>query len=527
MLGTLKGRFAVIAFVALLCAWTIYRNDGVSLGLDLQGGMHLALEIADPDSTLTDDAKAEYIDQVLFVLRNRIDQFGVAEPVIQKSGRTRIIVELPGIDDEERAKQVINDQAFLEWKEVLPSDVLTNAMPRMDRIVAAALVARGETVTADTTQQMTRDIRAQLFGDTASADSAQAGPTQQPLSSLIYGSGQPGEFQVPETSVPRVQEYLALPGVAQALSRNAELAWGADTVGQGAQLYRSLYVLERQPILTGDRLTDATASRDPRFNQTVVNFTLDRRGGRAFDDFTSQHVGDRIAIVLDGVVQSAPVVQSRIGSTGMIEMGAGTPMQVASDLALKLRAGALPVGVEIVDERTVGPSLGQSSIDQGKIAGIIGIGAVILTMILYYRLAGVLAVVALVFYVLFVFGGLSGFGAALTAPGIAGFILSLGMAVDANVLIFERIREELIQGRSTRAAVDAGFQHAMSAIIDSNVTTLITALILYQVGTGPVRGFAVTLSVGIIASFFTAVYITRSFFLLYLSRKRASDPLSI
>jgi preprotein translocase subunit SecD len=219
-------------------------------------------------------------------------------------------------------------------------------------------------------------------------------------------------------------------------------------------------------------------------------------------------------------------VQSRIGANGQIDMGQAE-MQEASDLALVLRAGALAKPLTVVERRSVGPSLGQDSIDQGKIAGMIGIALVVVIMIVYYRFAGMLAVGALSLYTLYVLGGLAGFGASLTAPGIAGFILSLGMAVDANVLIFERIREELLAGRSTRAAVDAGFQHAMSAIVDSNLTTIITALILYQVGTGPVRGFAVTLSIGIAASFFSAVYVTRTFFLVYLDRKRPSDPISI
>tara|TARA_B100000586_G_C19922627_1_gene347870 strand:- start:61 stop:669 length:609 start_codon:yes stop_codon:yes gene_type:complete len=202
-------------------------------------------------------------------------------------------------------------------------------------------------------------------------------------------------------------------------------------------------------------------------------------------------------------------------------------MTEASDLALVLRAGALPARINIIEERTVGPSLGQDSIDQGSLAGIVGIGIVILIMLVYYRMAGLLAVGALSFYVLLVFGGLAGIGATLTVPGIAGLILSIGMAVDANVLIFERIREELVAGRATRTAVDEGFQHALSAIVDANITTLITALILFQFGTGPVRGFAVTLSIGIVASFVSALYVTRSLFLVYLSGKKASDPISI
>jgi len=207
-----------------------------------------------------------------------------------------------------------------------------------------------------------------------------------------------------------------------------------------------------------------------------------------------------------------------MGNADMVEAG---------DLALVLRAGALPARLEIIEERTVGPSLGQDSIDQGEVAGIVGMIFVILVMILYYRTAGVLAVLALAVYAVLVLGGLAAFGFTLTLPGMAGLILSVGMAVDANVLIFERIREELILGRATRTAVDEGFAHALSAIVDANITTLITAIILFQFGTGPVKGFAVTLSIGIVASFFSALYVTRTLFLIYLSGKKASDPISI
>jgi preprotein translocase subunit SecD len=230
--------------------------------------------------------------------------------------------------------------------------------------------------------------------------------------------------------------------------------------------------------------------------------------------------------VLDNEVHSAPSIRTRIGASGQIDM-AQAPMEEARDLALVLRAGAFTAPLEIVEQRSVGPQLGQDSIDQGQLAGIIGISLVILIMMVYYRLSGVLAVLALMIYVLLLLAGLSGLGATLTAPGIAGIILSLGMAVDANVLIFERIREELALGRTVRAAVDNGFGHAMSAIVDSNLTTLITALILFQIGTGPVRGFAVTLSIGIVASFFTAVFITRTFMLAYLERRRTADAISI
>jgi preprotein translocase subunit SecD len=323
-----------------------------------------------------------------------------------------------------------------------------------------------------------------------------------------------------------VQQYLALPGVADALPRGTELVWDARTRGAGAQLYRALYLLDRTAFLTGERLEDAQAGRDPQYNQTVVTFQLDRRGGRIFERLTSENIGNRLAIVLDNQVHSAPEIRGRIGTNGQIDMGQA-PMEEARDLALVLRAGAFSAPLAIVEQRSIGPQLGQDAIDQGMIAGIIGIVLVVLIMMVYYRLAGVLAVCALVIYVLLLLAGLSALGAALSAPGIAGIILSLGMAVDANVLIFERIREELTLGRTPRAAVDNGFGHAMSAIVDSNITTLLTAMILYFIGTGPVQGFAVTLSIGIVASFFTAVFITRTFMLAYLERRRTADAISI
>jgi preprotein translocase subunit SecD len=543
MFGTIKGRIAVIAvIVGVMIAGLVntYLEFGtpVKLGLDLQGGMHLALEIDDPDGTMTAEAKADAIDQNLHVLRNRIGQFGVEEPLIQKSGSERIIVELPGIEDEERARAIIEEQAFLEWKLVLPTEQFVQALPRLDRVIAANIdpdsleAALPEEPAATVGED--QELRERLFGrsdstaagDSAAVESTQETPSRQPLSSVLLQSPGDGEFYVREQDVERVRRYLAVPGVMQALPRGTELRWGNVPESIGADQYRSLYFVERDPFITGERLREATAGRDPQYNKTIVTFELDRRGGREFERITSAHIGDRIAIVLDTLVHSAPEVISTIGSNGQIDMGQA-PMEEASDLALVLRAGALQAPLAVLEQRSVGPALGQDSIDQGKIAGIIGIIAVIAIMVVYYRLAGVLAVAALGIYVILVLGGLTAINAALSAPGIAGLILSLVMAVDANVLIFERIREELAAGRSTRAAVDEGFKAAMSAIVDSNLTTLITALILYQVGTGPVRGFAVTLSIGILASFFSAVYITRTFFLIYLDRKKPAEPISI
>ena len=540
MFGTLKGRIFLI-LVALAVAAGFLIKNGIKLGLDLQGGMYLALEITDPNQTLTKEAKKDATDQALQVIRNRIDQFGVSEPLIQKVGDDRIVVQLPGIRDEERAKGIIERTAFLEFKLVKPTRELISGLGRVDR---AILASSGTVVeaTPDTTKQTQGPSPMDLLfkqqrdsagaqgaaQDTTAADSADAalpaaGEKGHPLGSLLLESGSEGEMLV---DVATVNKYLALPEVQRQLPRGVQLLWAAKPQGRGAELYRSLYVLEAEAFMKGSALENADAGRDPQFGQTIVTFQLNRRGGRTFERMTGKHIGDRIAIILDNQVQSAPVVQGQIGARGQIEMGQ-SPMEEARDLALVLRAGSLPAPIHIIEQRSVGPALGADSIAKGKLAGIVGILLVLLIMVGVYRLAGVLSVIALAGYVLLVLGGLALFNATLTAPGIAGFILSVGMAVDANVLIFERVREELLLGRTNRVAVEDGFRHAMSAIVDSNITTIITGLILFQVGTGPVRGFAVTLTIGILASFFSAVFVTRTLFMIYLARKAPSAPISI
>jgi preprotein translocase subunit SecD len=347
------------------------------------------------------------------------------------------------------------------------------------------------------------------------------------LSSLLFQGQLAGEFLVPEEQWPVVDSLIQRPDVEQLVPRGLDLRWGAQVESRGARSYRPLYAVESRPIITGEELQKATARRDPVTNQSVVEFTLSRRGGRKFGEETARHIGDYMAIILDGRVQGQPpVIRSQINTRGQIELGT-KPLQEASDLALVLRAGALPAPLSIVEERSIGPSLGADSIRAGVLAGAVAVGLVILIMIGYYRFSGVLAVAALALYVLFTLGGLAMFGFTLTLPGLAGFALSIGMAVDANVLIFERIREELAHGKSVRLAVDEGFKHAMSAIIDSNITTVLTAFILYIVGTGPVQGFAVTLTIGIAASMLSAVFVTRTLFLIWLQRRPAMTTLSV
>ncbi len=555
MLKSFRVRLIVILAALGISAW-YFTTRGLKLGLDLQGGIHLVLEIDDPEGTLTPERRADAIDRAERIIRTRVDEFGVEEPLIQKVGSDRIIVELAGVDDESRAKEIINQQAYLEWKLVLPTTEVDQALERLDRAVVVAIGAEGlRAMGRATTASPNSSIESLLFGSSDSATAIDSATTEmadamadsatgtgsdeeaagveeeeaeldlRPFTNLL-NTGDVGTYLVDATDVEAAEQFMALPDFQRALPRGVSLQWGWDSIPRAGRFYRELYVLEEDPFLTGDQLEDASANRDQQFNQPQVLFELNRRGGRDFQRLTAANIGNRIAIVLDNEVVSAPVVRDRIGARGTIDLGA-SDFSEATDLALVLRAGALPAPLAIMEERTVGPSLGADSVEQGQIAGIVGVVAVILIMLVYYRVAGLLAVVALAFYLMLVLGGLSALNATLTLPGIAGLILSIGMAVDANVLIFERVREELERKRAPRTAVEEGFGNAVSAIVDANITTLITGLILFQFGTGPVRGFAVTLCIGIVASFFSALYVTRTLFLLYLTRKRGSDPISI
>ncbi len=387
------------------------------------------------------EATREYaVRQALETLRNRVDQFGVSEPTLQRQADNRILIQLPGVKDPQRAIDLLGKTARLEFKMVLeganPQDALAGNLPEGGQ--------------------------------------------------LLY------ERRVD----PRT-------GVA---SENP-------------------IIVEDKTILTGDLLSNAQVRIDTRFNDPYVAIDFNSIGAKRFDQITAANVGKRMAIVLDDTVYSAPVIRERI-SGGSAQISGNFTEQEATDLAIVLRAGSLPAPVKIMENRTVGPSLGHDSIEQGKMSIMIGILLVIVAMLLYYKMSGFIANVVLVLNVVFIMAMLSLFGATLTLPGIAGIVLTVGMAVDANVLIFERIREEMRLGRTARAALEAGFEKAKLTIIDANVTTLIAALVLFQFGTGPVKGFAVTLSIGIVSSFFTAVVVSRLIFDLYLSRGKV-DRLSI
>ena len=542
-MSNLKSRLLLIAAMIIASVWALFprtvvervQRDGVFVhdtirrvplkrGLDLQGGMHLTLEVDESKQAVTNVSDA--LDRALTVVRTRIDEFGVAEPIVQKVGETRITVELPGIDDRERATAVVQRSAVLRFQITDETQALERAIPRLDGIVKErGLLARAANANADTAPASS--ALGSLFQnptDSAAGDSAGTSP-DGPFRRLIQQGNMPGQYMVAARDVPEIERYLADSAVRTALPPGKEVRWGADSVMLGAQVFKPLYVLDVRPIIDGTFLLDAKPAQDP-LEGAKVDFQFNNAGGQRFRTETARHIGDNMAIVLDDRVMTAPVIQSAIGARGQITMG-GNDLQAATDLALVLRAGALPVPLKVVEARTIGASLGEDAIRQGLSAGALGIGLVILIMIVYYRFSGFLAVCGLAFYVLVTLAILAGFGATLTLPGLAGFVLSIGMAVDANFLIFERIREELEVGKTTRLAIDQGFNHAWSAIVDTHVTTALTAAILYQFGTGPVRGFAVALLAGLAASLVSAIFVVRTLFILWLSRAKPSQTLSI
>ncbi len=509
-------RGLLILAVAVACFALAYPpKDKINLGLDLQGGMHLVLQVHTEDAvrvetdtdmarlidlgkdkgapnlkgrrtgdsqftitaptpeardaasdlvskylprwkvkrqgddlvfTMTDQAVAEVrtgaVNQAKQTIDNRINQYGVTEPVIQASTGDRIVVQLPGIDDSERVRKLIQSTAFLEFR-IVRAPKGGGGLPNRDDVIKAL----GGTIPDDV--------------------------------EIMDGDQRDRETQ--------------------------------------AVIGKTYYAVEKRRTVTGRDLSNARPGQG-QFNQPIVEFTLKPAGADAFADITSKNVGSGLAIVLDGRVVSAPVIHSRIADRGQIE--GGFTEQSAQDLSTVLRSGALPASITYLEERTVGPSLGRDSIRNGLEAGILGTLLVVITMLLYYHLSGMNAVMALVLNILILFGGMGAFHSTLTLPGIAGVILTIGMAVDANVLVFERIREEMRAGRTVRSAIDMGFERAFTSIIDTHVTTLISALFLFQFGTGPIKGFAVTLTIGLIASIFTAVFVSRWLFDLVLSRRR-------
>jgi SecD/SecF fusion protein len=470
------------------------RAEALKLGLDLQGGMHLVLEL--DRSTLRDSEVKDAMDRSIEILRNRVDRFGVAEPTIQREGQDRIVVELPGLLDKERAVNLIGQTALLEFKLVKSELDARRVFERLDAAIAAK---QGAT------------------GDTASADFV------RPLTDLMpfYPDLPGGAGFIGESDVARAEELLASVAVDSLLPVDTEVLWArADDTYQGYK-GRMLYVLERRSQVSGSHVANAIRRiglDSTRPNSSGVSLTLNPEGGRLFRRVTGQNVGRMLAITLDGKVASAPQIRERIPN-GRASITGNFTDEEARDLAIVLQAGALPGRINMIQDMTIGPSLGADSIRMGTRAVLIGAILVIVFMLIYYRLSGVVAVIALTLNMLFLMAALAAMRATLTLPGLAGMALTVGMAVDANVLIFERIREEMRGGKKVRSAVEAGFSRAWRAIIDSNVTTLISSGVLWWIASGPIQGFATTLFIGILANLYTAVLVTRMIFDAWTSRK--------
>lgn len=517
------------------------RRIPLQKGLDLQGGTYFALEIDDSKQHVAVADKKDAIARAVKTVRTRIDGIGVSEAVVQTVGDDRIVVQIPGIEDPTRARQMVEEQAFLEFLITDKSDAFGKALPRLEQVIKQrGLASSTGSVGGDTSARakpltgleglLNKTDSAKSAGskqDTTKTDSLKLQPGG-PLAMLIRASPRnlPGEYFVEMKNFDAVKTYFADSAVKAALPPGKRVVFGRDSESVGGQFYRAFYVTDAKPIITGADLTKARPNTSPT-DGTIVEFELNNEGGRNFGRETAKHLGDFMAIALDGIVMGTPpVIQGRITTRGQITMG-GKDLTAAQDLALVLQAGALPVPLRIAHQATIGPTLGADSISKAKLAGSIAIIVVVLIMVVYYRFSGLLAVGGLTIYMLFTLAILAFFGAVLTLPGLAGFVLSIGIAVDANVLIFERIREELDRGKTVRTAIDEGFRHAMPAIIDSNVSTILTASVLYQFGTGPVKGFAVTLIAGIVASLVTSIFVVRTFYLLWLNRSRGAQTLSI
>jgi len=412
----------------------------VNLGLDLKGGTHMVMELEvdklDAKTSLTDA-----MNQAIEIIRNRVDQFGVAEPLIVRQGERWIVVQLPGVTDSARAKDLVGKTALLEFRMVDDGETARNALNKMNEAGA-------------------------IFSGAAISTAA------------------------------------------------AKLVPAGDALFQGKD--GTPYLLKTEVPLTGAALETAKVGTGGEYGGTVVDFTFKPEAAGTFANLTSANVGHRMAIVLDGIVNSAPVIKGRIsGGSGLIE-GQFTPDD-ARALAIVLRAGALPAPVKVIEERVVGPTVGEDSIKDGLRSSAIGFGLVVLFMLIYYRASGFVAILALGLNLLVLLATMSYLRSTLTLPGMAGVILSLAMAVDANVLIFERIREELRHGKPVKTSVALGYDRAWSAIIDSHVTSLISAAFLFQFGTGPIKGFAVTLTIGLLLSLLTATVVTHMIFDYYLA----------
>jgi preprotein translocase subunit SecD len=453
----------------------------------------------------------EAIDRALEVIRNRVDKYGVAEPSIQKQGSNRIVVELPGVKNREEVRQLLQSTAVLEFKLLKPADIAIKVMQSIDNYLAGKGVADTvDTAKVAKTQDTTKTISAELGDDTSAGLSEfEKFKKEHPFFAYVRVDERTGIGFVMARDKKMVDFILSRPDVKNLIPPDFEFVWSAKPfTAQDGNQYYNLLAVKKEPEITGKVITEARATIDPDNNSPIVIMRMNSEGAREWARITGANINKHIAIILDGTAYSWPVVRTKIvGGSSQIE-GLDSPEE-AKLLEVVLKAGALPAPLEIIEERNVGPSLGEDSIQKGLKSAYLAFIVIALFMIVYYSTGGIVADLALVLNIAFILAVLAGFNATLTLPGIAGIILTIGVAVDANVLIYERIREELAIGRTLRSAIDEGYSKAFSAIFDSNITTLLTALILYNFGSGPIQGFALTLMIGVIANLFSAVFITK------------------
>tara|TARA_Y100001947_G_scaffold11424_1_gene8733 strand:+ start:1452 stop:3380 length:1929 start_codon:yes stop_codon:yes gene_type:complete len=488
------------------------------------------------------------INRVLEILQNRVDQFGVSEPTIQKQGNRRIIVELAGIQDSERARALLQSTAQLEFFMVKSPEATNDILSQIDKAVRGDEELEALVAAVDGEQAQTEDGElavsndqtisiSELFGDDGlSSEDAGSGDTavvvdqnifrERPFSSMLRALG--NNIAVPEKNLYAIKKIINKPEVQDKLS----LGNGRFLFAPEAENYTtntgleeplvSMYYLEHDADLTGGVIEEANATIGGQgtsaVGQPIVLLDMNSEGARTWSRITGANIGRRIAIVLDKKVHMAPSIRTKITDGGTLIEGFAN-MDEAKDIAIVLRAGALPAPVKIIEERIVGPSLGADSVKKGTYSVLLGLTLILVFIPFYYKLSGIIADFALIWNILLVLAVLASLGATLTLPGIAALILTVGMSVDANVIIFERIREESRKGKTPRTAIDSGYARALTTIIDANVTTLVAALVLYQFGTGPIKGFATVLFWGIIISMFTAIFVTRTIFNSFTERK--------
>ena len=484
--------------------------------------------IRDADNAILsqlDGETAKAVDRAIEVVRNRVDQYHVSEPNIQKQGTRRIIVELPGVKDEREVQTLLQGTAKLEFRLLRDPEVTYRVLKSIDDFLSGKVA--GDTAAGAKTakaEEKPKDALEELLGSNKPSTSDTSKEAQvireHPFFAYVLRyQNNPYEGFVLDKNRDRVKRLLAREDVQRLIPSDIEFLWGArsQVMGPDGSRFYPLFVLKHQSELTGGVIVDARASVNPEDNRPVVNMEMNSEGSREWARITGANVGKRIAIILDNAVFSAPTVINKItgGHSQITNMESPNEAKL---LEIVLKSGALPAPLSIIEHKSVGPSLGEDSIRSGMTATAIAVILTVLFMVVYYHTSGAVADIALVFNLLFILGIMAGFAATLTLPGIAGILITIGVAVDANVLINERVREELAGGKTLSAAIDAGYRRAWTAIIDAHVTSFLTGVVLYQFGTGAVQGFALTLMIGIAASLFSSVVITRVIINLMLSK---------